>query len=557
MSRMGNSRLWGKITVLLAVCGWCLSAQAKYGGGSGEPNDPYLIYDANQMQAIGADANDWDKCFKLMADIDLGEYEGEEFNIIGTNSSRPFAGIFDGNGHTISDFTYGSSSTSNIGLFGYVRGASAEIKNLGLIAPNVDAGTGSYVGSLVGWLESGTITDCYSTGGSVEGGSYVGGLVGRNYRGTVSNCYSTTPVTAAGFYSYVGGLVGYNGGTISNCYSTGSVNGTGDYVGGLVGYGFEGTITNCYSEGSVTGDDYVGGLVGRNEDGTITECYSTRGSVEGGSCVGGLVGLNYGTITNCYSNGDVWGTEDNVGGLVGYGRGTIANCYSEASVTGDDYVGGLVGTNRYKGTITNCYSTGSASGDWVVGGLVGRNYGTISNCYSTGSVNGYGDVGGLVGWNYTGTISDCYSTGSVSGTSYVGGLAGTGDPNLVTASFWDKDTSGWTTSAGGECKTTAEMMTQSTFTSAGWDFLGEPANGTKDTWRMCVDGVDYPRLTWEYVQGGDFACPDGVNAADLEVLCEDWLSTYSQALYGADANADKHVTFADFAILAQRWLSGL
>jgi len=36
MSRMGNSRLWGKIIVLVAVCGWGLSVQAKYGGGEQE-----------------------------------------------------------------------------------------------------------------------------------------------------------------------------------------------------------------------------------------------------------------------------------------------------------------------------------------------------------------------------------------------------------------------------------------------------------------------------------------------------------------------------------------
>jgi hypothetical protein len=41
------------------------------------------------------------------------------------------------------------------------------------------------------------------------------------------------------------------------------------------------------------------------------------------------------------------------------------------------------------------------------------------------------------------------------------------------------------------------MKTLSTFTSAGWDFVGETANGTNDYWRMCVDGVDYPRLAWE------------------------------------------------------------
>jgi hypothetical protein len=44
-------------------------------------------------------------------------------------------------------------------------------------------------------------------------------------------------------------------------------------------------------------------------------------------------------------------------------------------------------------------------------------------------------------------------------------------------------------------KTTAEMQTQATFTAAGWDFLGESANGSLETWRMCTDGVDYARLT--------------------------------------------------------------
>ena len=47
-------------------------AQRKYGGGTGEPNDPYLIYTPEQMNAIGAEPNDWSKHFKLMADIDLG-----------------------------------------------------------------------------------------------------------------------------------------------------------------------------------------------------------------------------------------------------------------------------------------------------------------------------------------------------------------------------------------------------------------------------------------------------------------------------------------------------
>jgi len=116
MSGTRISSLLGKITVLVVICSCSFSAQAKYGGGTGEPNDPYLIFDANQMNAIGADSNDWDKHFKLMADIDLSAYTETEFNIIGTYWRNPFTGVFDGNDRTISNFTYISTGTSCIGL---------------------------------------------------------------------------------------------------------------------------------------------------------------------------------------------------------------------------------------------------------------------------------------------------------------------------------------------------------------------------------------------------------------------------------------------------------
>jgi hypothetical protein len=83
--------------IAAVVCGlsfFATPAQAKYGGGTGEPNDPYLIFDANQMNEIGADSNDWDKHFILMADIDLSGFTGTAFNIIGYYASyrdnRPF-----------------------------------------------------------------------------------------------------------------------------------------------------------------------------------------------------------------------------------------------------------------------------------------------------------------------------------------------------------------------------------------------------------------------------------------------------------------------------------
>ena len=60
------------------------------------------------------------------------------------------------------------------------------------------------------------------------------------------------------------------------------VNGTGDYIGGLVGTN-RGSITACYSSCMVNEDKYVGGLVGGNDlFGSVTINYST-GLVRGWS----------------------------------------------------------------------------------------------------------------------------------------------------------------------------------------------------------------------------------------------------------------------------------
>ncbi|MHC4545655.1 MAG: GLUG motif-containing protein [Planctomycetota bacterium] len=334
------SSLLGKITILFVICGFCLPAQAKYGGGSGTADDPYLILMAEHMNAIGADSNDWDRHFKLMDDIDLSTFAGTSFNIIGT-TDNPFAGTFDGNGHTISNFTYTSTGTNCIGVFGYVGGDNAEIKDLNLLDPNVYVGTGDIVGSLVGSLYSGTVLGCYVNGGSVEGRYDVGGLVGRN-NGTISNCYATGSVFGD---QYVGGLVGYNENSIVDCYTSGNVTGSDlfSYVGGLCGKSTgpdhgtgQSRIQNCFSKATVKGNETVGGLIGHS-GAIVTGCYS-NGTVIGrdGYCwdIGGLIGHigGHGSTINCYSTGSVLG--ERASGLVGYNEGAVVGSYWDIETSG-------------------------------------------------------------------------------------------------------------------------------------------------------------------------------------------------------------------------------
>jgi hypothetical protein len=216
-----------------------------------------------------------------------------------------------------------------------------------------------------------------------------------------------------------------------------------------------------------------------------------------GSIVGGLVGESFhGTIVSSYSNGSVNGT-DTVGGLVGNNdAGSIDTSYSSGSVTGKYGVGGLVGWNLWPGRINASCSSGFVNGFGEVGGLVGYNAGLITNSYSSDSVSGTDAVGGFAGRNVSGSISASYSSGSVSGNQLVGGLVGRDTYGNIGSSFWDIQTSGQATSAGGTGKTTAEMHTAQTFLDAGWDFVGETANGTDDTWWI-DESKDYPRLWWE------------------------------------------------------------
>jgi hypothetical protein len=167
------------------------------------------------------------------------------------------------------------------------------------------------------------------------------------------------------------------------------------------------------------------------------------------------------------------------------------------TVTGEAFVGGLVGDNFY-GVVTNSHFTGSVNGNHIVGGLVGENsYGTVSNSYSTGRVTGNSVVGGLVGSNYQATVSNSYSTGSISGNNTIGGLVGD-NSGTVSNCFWDTETSGQATSAGGTRKTTAEMQDIATFSGAGWEICAVPPGATNPAyiWNI-VENVTYPFLSWQ------------------------------------------------------------
>jgi uncharacterized repeat protein (TIGR02543 family) len=349
--------------------------------------------------------------FRLTANIDLSGYlsaggagynGGAGWEPIGTETAS-FNGHLDGNGHTISGLRINRPDSHNVGLF---ASSQADIRSLTLT--NVD----------------------------VKGGDSTGALTGFNYgTGTIIACGASGAVAGAG---YVGGLAGNNAAAIIECTATGTITGV-NYVGGLTGYN-AGTITTSHcATGTVSGDDYIGGLAGYNT-GTITGAFTTSYAVSVDNAndeyVGGLVGYNVttGRITDCFSSGSVTGFNW-LGGLVGANDGTINNSNSDASLSGSAYFGGLVGINFTTGVITDCYAAGAVTGrdgfGTMMGGLVGSNAGSVANCHAICMVVGHSGVGGLVGVNdgdnisgFHASISNCYASGDLSGTTIIGGLVG-------------------------------------------------------------------------------------------------------------------------------------
>jgi len=371
---------------------------------------------------------------------------------------------------------------------------------------------------------------------TIKGAGYLG-LFGNLEFGAKVKDLGVVDVNIAGSGDYVGALAVDNGGTVTRCYSTGTVTGSSDGVGGLVAHN-DGLLTACYTTGSVTKSRrYVGGLIGSNE-GSLAACYAT-GSVVGNDCIGGLVGFNNGWIKACYATGDV-------------------NCSWWR-------VGGLVGINFDRGTLIACYATGSVTGGSEVGGLVGRigwNFGRLDDCYATGSVAGTSYVGGLVG-SITSDglvrLRACYAAGSITGSGdHLGGLVGRNGSSIITACFWDVETSGSTTSDGGTGKTTAEMQTAATFLDAAWDFVGESQNGTENIWAIC-EGLDYPKLAWQFVIG-DYNGDGHTDFMDFCIFGQRWLGNDSSFWCpggGTDLTNDAFVDFEDLMELADNWLTDI
>lgn len=219
----------------------------------------------------------------------------------------------------------------------------------------------------------------------------------------------------------------------------------------------------------------------------------------------------------------------------------------DVSIVGQQYVGAIGGAT-FSGTtagIRRVGCSGSVTGTSnsttaFIAGFIGANdNGTFEDCYArvavTASNNG-GRVGGFSG-DTRSAVNRCYSTGTVTGSGgSTGGFAGRNSVAPVDC-FWDTESSGRATSGGGTGKTTAEMQDIDTYDPE-WDIVLESAHDGQFATAVWFidDGVDYPKLWFEYEESGTtYAGSVGFGAtADLSMSYA--LTAGRSAAFGFDAD---------------------
>ena len=449
--------------------------------------------------------------YKLQGAASNLDFENININCSGYNYIGSIARIISGSVNNITLNNIKCTGWSYVGgLCGYAN-LTGENKTITATYISINGG-GSGIGGIFGRTYGGSLRTIkayqYSAEGKkdgdtetpyiAKGGTYVGGCIGLD--GTSVYGAETKYSTVKGTANYAGGVLGYTdwnyveniiseyntvegkeqvGGTIGRAIyrvnhlesNHNKVTGTGNYVGGVIGYFYyariEGTQTIKSTYNTIEGNlGYVGGVAGyayAYYDGyNVKNMLSQNNTItaKGGNYVGGVIGYANRRSTQAYSeltssNNVIKGSKSYVGGVIGYSNAILKNmkAINCTEISGVSYVGGIVGQETYNTTnssstyysiqgayvenCTNIVGTGSN-----IGGVAGYSNGTIyAAAVNISTIKGISSVGGIAGY-YVGstTQSSSYvscqtfyirnslctnSTVKTTSGNYAGGIAGT------------------------------------------------------------------------------------------------------------------------------------
>ena len=330
------------LCMAFAMMAWLppqLWAQTQPSGGDGSSESPFLITTAEELKWYASYVNGESgdnvvhttACAKLMNDIDLSSVCGEgkgnwtpiaKYGIYQYNGEHHFDGVFDGNGHTISNLYINDEKGSNLGLFGYIKptasSAPASVKNLKMASVQIVGE--SYIAAVSGSGSGVTFENIEVISGSIAGTRNISGI--SSCVGNAKNCINRADVTASSMYA--AGVIHYIG-KVSNCSNYGKITAGRGLAGGIVsnGDGFA-KLTDCANYGDIE----------------ITQ------PIANDCGVGGLLGFPwYVEISNCANFGNIYlkAQSELVGVIVG--KGLLVKASGILANTGNIYVGGTAQTD--------------------------------------------------------------------------------------------------------------------------------------------------------------------------------------------------------------------
>jgi len=362
-------------------------------------------------------------------------------------------------------------------------------------------------------------------------------------------------------------------GSANNLPFTGVYDGNGFAISNLhinrAGYSFNGLfrntlnatlsnmdLTNC----SVFGAYYDGGLVAVADSTIISNCHVT-GTISVQNTDGLLAGrIRNSGVTDCTSRGSLTSVCWDSGGLIGRAENSsLLRCYAGVTVSGSGWTGGLLGFGT-SSTVSYCWSNSNVTGTTEeAGGLIGELYNSFCyDSFSTGNVNGYSIVGGFCGRAYNTTLTNCYSTGHVNlGGGFVQTLQSPGGElarSVITNCYWDTQTSGTTTSAGGTGLTTAELaFPYSVASYVGWDFTSA---WVADSTSMVNNGYPYLKELPNYTPNPTFNPLPGFYETPQTITIQSYLpdAEIYYTLDGSIPTRQSNLYTGPFVIYGLTWI---
>ena len=373
---MNKLRIVAMFATLIAI----LSLSAFAFTGAGTSADPYLINNADDLNALASETQTAGKFFRQTADIEIA-------NVAIGSANAPFEGVYDGY-----DFAITGLNT-NCGLFAFVDGAT--IKNV-----NVEGTVtvGAYAAGVVGKAIDATVSNCSFTGTIVDAAAnaftaYVGGICAyADAETVVTDCKAnvTAALEEAPYIFYLGGIAGINNGVVMASSANGSISVVSDNyvlaVGGIAGKNIgevSGSKNNAAISGVIANDAarlYIAGVVGENagdvERTENTATVTSTASNEYPAYVGGIVGYNVnGVVAESKNTGAVNASASYVGGVLGLnmaseGDAVVSDTLNAGAVaTTDGVAGGIAGGSfAMKGEENSSSISASLNTEAVTGG---------------------------------------------------------------------------------------------------------------------------------------------------------------------------------------------